>query len=305
MSSEVPAAAGRSMRRALAAALAPLALLAVAGCSRTPPAVATLRVTPAEVTLPFPAFETLTVEIVPLKELPPDAEPQLFLHLIDEPGSVLRTFDMPLPGAWLLGRRYTFPARLYQSALGDPLDSGTYQLTAGLYDARSGRFALETEAKRVAKLEYAVATVTVPPAGSSLPALRFSGSWLPVSPGRDRQVLARRGLDGTGAGTFQIGPLAPPGVLLLRFGPPATGRMEPAAGATGAKIHLRSSCGGYEAELPGDAAAETTIEVPAAAGEVSCDVEIVPNFTVRSAGDGRLGSAVVEVLAWRAGRPAE
>jgi hypothetical protein len=293
------------MRRELIAAFTSAALVAVAGCARTPPTVATLRVTPAEVELPFPAFETLTVEVTPQRELPPGAEPQLFLHLIDEPGSVLRTFDMPLPGAWLLGRTYSFPARLYQSALADPLESGTYQLTAGLYDPKGERFALETEAKRVAKLEYAVATVTVPKAGSSLPALRFSGSWLPISPGRDRQVLARRGLDGTGAGTFQIGPLAPPGVLLLRFGPPAGGKLEPVAGAVGAKIRLRSSCGGYEAELPGDTAAETMIEVPAASGAVSCDVEIAPNFSVRSSDDGRLGSAVIEVLAWRPGRAAE
>ena len=293
------------MKRFLSRAVSIAVLAGAAGCARAPQAVATLRVTPAEVSLPFPAFETLTVELTPKLDLPPDAEPQLFLHLIDEPGSVLRTFDMPLPGAWLLGRTYTFPARLYQSALADPLESGTYQLTAGLYDAKSGRFALETEAKRVSKLEYVVAMVTVPPAGSSLPALRFSGSWLPISPGHDRQVLARRALDGTGPGTFQIGPLAPPGNLLLRFGPPPAGRVEPANGATVAKLHLRSSCGGYEAELPGDAAVETMIEVPAASGEVSCDVEIAPNFTVRSAQDGRLGSAVIEVLAWRAGGAAE
>jgi hypothetical protein len=64
---------------------------------------------------------------------------------------------------------------------------------------------------------------------------------------------------------------------------------------------VRSSCGGYEAELPGDVAVETLLEVPATDGELECDVELAPNFFVRSARDGQPRSIALELLAWHQG----
>lgn len=287
------------LRRAASLGLLLPALLGLA-CSRSPEAVATIKVTPAELRLPFPGFATLSVELTPLVALPPGLEPQLFLHLLDEPGSVIRTFDLPVPGEWVVGRAILFPARIHQSALADPLESGVYLLTAGLYARDGGRFALESAGPTIARQEYQVATVTIPAAGDSLPTLRFSEGWLPAAPGQDRQVLVRRGLDGMGPATFQIGPLQGPGRLLLRLAP-SPGRMELAEGAASPKVRLRSSCGGFEAELSGDVAAETEIEVPPAEGPISCDVELAPNFVARSDADGKQRSVVIEVLAWRAG----
>jgi hypothetical protein len=289
------------------AAIVAFTLVSVAtGCSKGGETVATLRTSPSEIRLPFPGFEPVRIELTPTRELPPDAELQIFLHLLDEPGSVLRTFDLPVPGGWTPGRTKEIEARLYQSALADPLESGTYLLTAGLYDRNSGRFGLDTEAVEVARLEYQIGTVSVPPPGAELPGVRFSEGWLPAVPGQDRQVLSRRGLDGKGPSTFQIGPLSPPGQLLLRLAPAlvVVGRIELDGEESTAKVRLRSSCGGFEAELSGDAASEALIDVPAAAGAVSCDVELAPNFVVRSPDDGKLRSIAIEVLAWRSGAPA-
>jgi hypothetical protein len=291
-------------RRAGAVAATLLALAAaLGGCSRSPVAVAALTVEPAEIRLPFPGFETLEITLTPREPLPSGGEPQLFLHLLDEPGSVLRTFDLPVPGPWTVGRPIELSARIHQSALADPLDSGSYVLTAGLYLVDGGRFTLSTRGPEISRLEYEVAKVAVPAAEAALPALRFSDGWLPATPGQDRQVLVRRSLDGGGPATFQIGPLAAPGELLLRVAPApaATGRIEISPGAESARVRLRSSCGGVEAELPGDVAVETRLEVPAAASAVHCDVELAPNFIVRSAEDGRPRSIAVEVIAWRSG----
>lgn len=282
-------------------------LVALGGCSRQPEPVAELHIEPAELTLAFPGFVVLRVEITPRRELPAGSRPQLFLHLLDEPGSVARTFDQALPDGWTVDRTLAFEVRLYQSALSEPLDSGDYQLTAGLYERDGGRFALATAAPEVAKLEYAVAAVRVPAAGGAMPTVRFSEAWLPAVPGLDRQVLGRRSLDGAGPATLQIGPLAGPGQLLLRIAPApaAIGRMEIAAGADSPRVRVRSSCGAFEAELPGDVAMETLLEVPAATGELACDVELAPNFTVRSADDGKLRSIALEILAWRPRAPGE
>lgn len=282
-------------------ALAGLAL--VAACSRAPERVAALHVAPATLQLPFPGFETVRIEITPRAELPPGSEPQLFLHLLDEPGSVARTFDLPLPEGWSVGRPIRLAARVYQSALADPLDAGSYVLTAGLYDRNGARFALETAGRELSRLEYAVANVNVPVAGGALPGLRFSDGWLPAVPGQDRQILARRSLEGQGPATFQIGPLEGPGQLLLRIAPAplSNGRAEIDSGADSARVRVRSSCGGYEAELPGDVAVETLLEVPATDGELECDVELAPNFFVRSARDGQPRSIALELLAWHQG----
>jgi hypothetical protein len=298
------------MRRNALAVAASLPLL-LFGCRGASEPVAELRVAPEEMELQLGSFVVLSITLRPLLDLPAGVVPQVFLHLVDEPGSVLLTFDHALRGEFRRGRELTYEVRVYQSALAEPLPPGLYTLTAGLHDGQGGRFRLQTESPAVAKLEYAVAKVRVPPP-ASLPGVRFSPSWLPVEPGRDRQILARRPLAGAGPGTFQIGPLQGPGEILLRLGLPLPtgGRLERISDEVTPKIRLRSSCGDFQAELSGEAGAdgggvEILVPVPATPGPVDCDIELKPNFLVRTGEQAEARSINIEILAWRAGTSEE
>ncbi len=292
-----PAPLGRAVPGALLALL-----IAGAGCHRASAPVASLTVAPATLQLGFPEFTEIEIRLTPESELPVGVEPRLFLHLLEEPGVVLRTFDHRLPGGWREGRELVYRHRLYQSALGEPLEPGTYLLSAGLYDESGRRYALRGAGEEVAKLEYAVAEVAVPAPGEGMPAVRFSDLWRPPEPGVDRQILGRRALSGGGAGILQIGPLKGPGEILLRVGFPEAGggRLEIAEGGSVPKVHLRSTCGGHEAEISGGGM-ETLVPVPPTAAPVACDIEFSPNFVVRSGDSPEPRSVTVEIVAWRAG----
>lgn len=294
----------------LASRLAALAVAAVtlAACRGAGEPAAEIAVSPTEVELELGSFVELDLRFMPLADLDARTPPQVFVHLVDEPGSVLRTFDHRLPGAFRRGKEIAYRIRIHQSAIAEPLAPGTYTLTAGLHDGAGGRFRLRGASPEVAKLEYAVAKVRVPEPSPSAPAVRFSASWLPVEPGRDRQIVARRPLAGAGPGTFQIGPLQGPGEILMRLGLPipGAGRLERFAAETTSKIRLHSSCGDFQAELSGEAGAEGSgvevlMPVPVTAAPVECDVRVEPNFLVRTedAADGR--SVSLELLAWRPG----
>ena len=281
-----------------------LILAHTAGCSKEAEPLARLEVGSGELELGFPEFTSFRFVLEPLRPLPEGVEPQFFLHLLDEPGSVLRTFDQPLAAKWEVGVRIERTVRLAQSALAEPLAAGTYLLTAGLYDPANERYPLATPAREVARLEYQVAVVTVPPAGLTLPAVRFSDGWLEATPGQDRQILARRSLDGAGPATFQLGPLRGPGQILVRLSPApgvVPGRVEIREGSNAPRVHLRSSCGAFEAEVSGELGVETILEVPPTEAEVFCDIEVAPNFTARVGVDGKLRSSALEILAWHAG----
>ena len=289
-----------------------LPVLAFTACRRAGEPVAELAVAPAELELQLGAFVELSLRIIPLVDLEPGVVPQVFLHLVDEPGSVLRTFDHVLPAGFLPGREIAYRVRVHQSAVAEPLAPGLYTLTAGLHDGKGGRFRLRSASPEVAKLEYPVASVRVPEPSPSLPGVRFSPSWLPVEPGRDRQIVARRPLAGAGPGTFQIGPLQGPGEILLRLGLPTggSGRIERLSEETTSKIRLRSSCGDFQAELPGEpepngSGVEVLIPVPTTPAPVDCDIRIEPNFLVRNGNQSEERSISIEVLAWRSGVPDE
>ena len=290
----------------LVAALAPW--LVLAACRGTSEPVAELTVVPEEIELQLGSFTEISLLVRPLVDFQPADVPQVFLHLIDEPGSVLLTFDHVLPGEFRRGRDIAYSMRIYQSALSEPLAPGLYTLSAGLHDGGGGRFRLRTASPEIARLEYAVAKVRVPEPSTPLPGVRFSPSWLPVEPGRDRQILARRPLAGAGPGTFQIGPLRGPGEILLRLGLPlpGSGRLERLSEEMTPKIRLQSSCGAFQAELSGEAGAdgigvEILIPVPATAAPVECDIELRPNFVVRTGDQAEARSINIEILAWRAG----
>jgi hypothetical protein len=279
-------------------------------CRPGPSPVGEIVARPAELALAWPRFAELELELRPIVALPAGAErPIVFLHLLDEPGSVLRTFDHPLPAAWTPGQPIVERVSLFQSALTDPLPAGRYILSAGLYDPRTGRFALKTAAREVAKREYAVATLVVPPPGANDPTVRFSESWLPPEAGSDRQILVSRRLLGDAPGTLQFGPLAAPGVIhlgLLIPGDTASGaRLEVLEGGSQPKVRIVSSCGGEQAEVAGHGRFDVDIAVPAAPAPVTCEISIDPNFRWTTSLHAEATSVRLEELDWSPRAPGE
>jgi hypothetical protein len=234
--------------------------------------------------------------------LPPLAEhPIVFLHLLDEPGSVVRTFDHALPGAWLPGQPVRYRHRLLQSALADPLPAGRYLLSLGLYDRDLGRFALGGAVEEIGRQEYQVATVVVLAPMASDPQARFSADWLAPEPSTDRQIVVSRLLRGGAAGTIQFGPLAGPGQIAigLQLPDPASSgsRLELAAGETQPKVRLSSSCGGPLAEVTGAGSFVVEIELPEGGAPAVCEISVAPNYTLPHR--RRQGVGAPELLSWR------
>lgn len=219
------------IRRFGVAALATLAVLVgLLACGPGGRPVADLTSDRSQIDLAYPETVDFELTLTPRAARPTAGNLLLFVHLLDEPGSVVRTFDLPLDRPWSAGEAQRLRVRLHQSALAEPLPPGDYLLTAGLYapgaDTTGERFTLNA-GHEVARQEYRLATVRVPAPSAELPRFRFSDRWLPAEPGTDRQVLARRWLAGGGApGELEIGPLAGPGALWIRLEIPA------AAGAT-------------------------------------------------------------------------
>jgi hypothetical protein len=292
----------------LSLALSALALSALA-CRPGNAPVGELLFDPAQLELGWPELVEVRIRFRAERELPADAaRPIVFLHLLDEPGSVVRTFDHALPGDWVVGHELDYTVRLVQSALAEPLPAGDYLLSLGLYTPELGRVALRGAAEEGAKLEYGVATVRVPPAAPAGPRARFSESWLPLEPGADRQILARRSLAGGGVGTLQFGPLAGPGRIYLRVEIPDesrdVARVELAAGESQPRLRIASSCGGEQIEVTGSGGFDLDLAVPAAVPEgtaSSCEIALEPNFQVRWRNRAEATSARLALLAWRPG----
>lgn len=287
-------------RRPFASLLLVLPLLA---CGAGSPPVGELAFAPRELSLGWPELVEVRIRIVAERELPDEAgDPIVFLHLLDEPGSVVRTFDHALPGEWEPGRTFDYTVRILQSALAEPLPAGDYLLSLGIYSSDLGRFALRGEARAVAKLEYAVATVQVPPPAANGARARFSENWLPPEPGADRQILARRTLVGGGVGTVQLGPLTGPGRIYLRVDIPEetrdASRVELAAGAGQAKVKVSSSCGGESVEVAGAGGFDVDLAVPAGP-PVACEIALEPNFQVRWRDRAEATSVRLAQLAWQ------
>jgi hypothetical protein len=205
--------------------------------------------------------------------------PTVFVHLIDRPNHVLRTFDHELPGPWTVGTAQRDEFDLYQSALGAPLPAGHYTLTAGLYDPALGyRWPLAAAGPDVTgHREYRVVDVEVPSGRSAAVPFDFSGEWSAVEPGSDKQVLQRRWL--TGSGAITIGPSDMPRPI----------RAEVRVMGTGAR--LRSTCDASAGDLPTGA---RWIEASPAAGR-PCEVRFEPKD-----GAPQPRWLAVEVLALRA-----
>lgn len=291
------------MKRALFSAALGVAFgVGAVSCAAGRSPVGRLDVSPSAFSLAWPEFVEVRIRLQAERSLPDGGtRPIVFLHLLDEPGSVVRTFDHALPGEWVEGREYDYSVRVLLSALAEPLPAGDYLLSLGLYTPEQGRFALRTDAEEVAKLEYEVAKVAVGPPSVSGPRARFSEGWLPPEAGADRQILARRSLLGGATGTVQFGPLSGPGTLQLRVEIPEEARdrarLELEPGENQAKLRVMSSCGGEQVEVSGAGGFDLDLDVPAATE--ACALSFTPNFQIRWRDRAETTSARLAVLAWR------
>lgn len=266
------------LRKLLAGGLWLAGVLAGCGSEPTEP-VARLSVSPAEVELGYPESATLSAEWEMTAPLSADP-PWVFVHLLDESGAVVRTFDDELPFPWRPGETGHAPIELWQSALAPALPAGGYRVTVGLYSPRTGRrWALETEAPEAAAGEYEVAEVQALAPTSGI-AVAFDGSWWPPQEGSDRQVLARRWLQREG--TVEISGLSDPVVLVLGlFLPKAEegARLVLVEGAERARVQISSPCARREEtlEAPGHHRVELALAAPE---DGRCTVRLEATFVL-------------------------
>lgn len=292
-----------SRGRAGAGLLLALALTGGCGACGGGGPVGELRVEPRELRLDYGRFEILRLRWRPLSEL--DGVPFVFLHLLDEGGGLVRTFDHPFPGPWRVAAgaggagEVVDEVPLVQSVLGPPLAPGRYRLSVGLYDPDGGRWPLRVEGAEVDEAEYAVAVVEVPPEIEAAVRLRFSSAWLAAEEGADLQVLARRWL--AGEGTIRLEELPGPVTLRLALRIPSEaespGDLRLEEGATAPAVRVASGCGGDETLLSGAGLFAVNLPLAAEAGG-ACDVTLRPNFSYLAPDDGLARAVVLESAAW-------
>lgn len=281
-----------------------LALALVPACGGSPPPVAGLEVELGRSELPHRGFVSLRLVWRPREALAPEGSLRVFVHLIDDESSVARTFDHDWHGSWRPGDRVDYSIRLHQSALAPPLAPGAYGITVGLYDEAGQRWPLATRGEPVARYEYRVADVTVPPEAGDAPIFQFSPEWLDVEAGRDLQVLARRWL--SGPGHLRAAGIEGPGELWLRLWLPEPGNQQQLVLGEGARQQgavIRSECGGVEVRLAGRGEHDVLLPLGPPAVEVAgeagaCAVRIEPNFYLRELDSLARRTLSVEVLAW-------
>ena len=311
--------------------LLPTALAAVslaaglfAGCGGQQTPVAQVKIEPRQVSLPFAQVRPLRLTWTPSQALEGET-PTVFVHLLDADRKVVRTFDHPFPQRWREGTPVSYEVDLYQSAMAPPLPAGSYRLTLGLYDKEGKRWALdglgEPEAGRN---EYDAATVEVP-AGDAKPRFAFSSSWLPIEPGGDRQVLARRSmasraairlLDQPGPGTVWMMVRIPPVDL-----PDTRLVLDPGATAPSAKVVANCGSGsgggggnesgdedadedggGTETSLTGPGIHEVELVMDAPPPNGFCRVLLSSNFLLEpTTAVARKRSISLESIAWASG----
>ncbi len=278
-------------------------MLLLFGCQDSAPPVAELEIEPSRLELPYPGFLNLRLRWrikSALAEV--EGEPLVFVHLLDEPGSVMRTFDHRLKFDWEPGRSRAYEITLYQSGLAPPLSAGDYHLTVGLYDTSGRRWPLAVKGEEVDRYEYRVADVSVPSESDSVPMFYFSSGWLGLEGGTDRQVLGRRWL--SGQGTIRVAEIPAPGSIWTLVRIPG---LEPEAeelnleeGAEQPAVLVGSSCGGPEISAIGFGTHEIVIPLGEEGAEPpdECEVSVKPNFYVLKLDTLARRSVALDVLAW-------
>jgi hypothetical protein len=209
-----------------------------------------------------------------------------FVHLVrieERRNEVFRTFDHPLPKAWIPGESQTDEIDLYQSALAPPLAPGRYVLSIGLYDESWGyRWPLAT-GPEIAKREYRLADVEVGGPDPTAPQLEFSGGWQPVETLQNKQVLARRPFVGTSRLSFES---RAAGSLRMLVSLPQTGGPD--------SVLVAPSCA-PDAGQTVAAGRSRWVLVDVAAGPCQIDFQPSP-----PGAPGSSAAASLDVLSWRA-----
>ena len=149
-------------------------LIAATGCSKEAPTpVGQLEVSPKSVTLGAGEIKTVKLKWTPTAPLEGvKGTPTVFVHLLDDSGEVVRTFDHPLPQTWTVGTPISYDIDVFQSAVAPPLPPGKYRLTVGLFDQENQRWALAGLGEEIAKREYQAAEVEAT-TQTSMPRLEF------------------------------------------------------------------------------------------------------------------------------------
>jgi hypothetical protein len=278
-----------SLRLGLLALLATTAFLA---CKSEETSVARLRAEPEKLALGWAEYRDVALVWEPTAQLDPsEGTPTVFVHLLRKNGEIEQTFDHPLPSRWQPGTPLRYNVRVTQSAIAPPLAPGKYWLTAGLYGSSQGErwpLAVEGEGRSLPRHEYALAEIEVAAgAPANAPQFAFSPNWGAPEPGQDRQVLARRWLNGEG--TLEAKGPHPAGTLWLALLIP-----DAPAGTVPPAVSVSSPCGGFASFISGAGRHEIEIPVrqPLAAG-TGCAISLRPNFPPRQ---GR--SVALEGLAW-------
>ena len=285
--------------------LLPIALVAVplvAGCGGKQTPVAGVEVEPRQVRLPFSQVQTVRLTWTPSMALEGDS-PTVFVHLLDGKRKVVRTFDHPFPQRWREGTPVSYDLKLYQSALAPPLPAGKYQVTLGLYNKEGKRWALDGLGEPKSRNEYDAVEVEVP-AQSSNPRFAFTPNWLPVEPGSDRQVLARRWLVDQAA--IRLVDQQGPGTVWMVVQIPSTSgrdsKLVLAPGASAPSVLAVGNCGGMETNLSGPGVHEVELAMDAPPSNGFCRVLLSSNFVLEpTAPTGRKRSMSLENIAWMPG----
>ncbi len=269
------------------------------GCGEPPTPVGSLRVEPAEVALGFPRYTAIDIHLEPTADLEGGASPYVMVHVLDDSGTVVRTFDHPLPFDWRVGRSETYSIDLYQSALAPPLEPGAYRLTMGLFDPNSGRWALETAGEEVTAQEYVVGSLIAGDSTVGAPKFFFSPTWQATEAGTDVQILGRRWLRGDG----QIRLTEIPGAGSLRVHvrvPPADPQTEDlvlSEGYADVALDVTTTCSEETWTFTG--LGTHVIDVAIGEGVGRCELAFTPHYQLvtRVNLDGR--ALAVDLLAWK------
>ena len=284
-------------RSAVALVLAAL----TGGCAEpvAPEPVAKLTLASRDLELPYPEWRSLRLEWNPLRALEKTSEISVFVHLLDGDGSLLRTFDHPLPGPWNPGEPLSHEIQLYQSVLGAPLNPGEYSLTMGLYGRDGNRWPLAVDGEDLGRYEYSVATVAVPPISPEAPAFTFTHGWADIESGSDSQILARRWLSRDS--TVLIQNLEVPGSLWLQLNVPPPGSAEPLQALDAAappSFDVSCNCSGAVRSFRPPGVHQLVVPVFPAEDGTDCALQLIPSFLRPPSNGPTEALAALEILAW-------
>jgi hypothetical protein len=290
---------------------APLCLLAaVSGCHKEAPVpVGRVEVSPKSLRLGLGEIKPISLKWIPSAPLSGlKGDPMVFVHLVDDAGEVLRTFDHPLPKPWTPGTPIADDFKIYQSGIAEPLPAGNYRLTVGLFDSGGHRWALDGLGLSIAKSEYVAATVEAS-AQTSCPKLEFAERvWMPAEATGDRQVPTRRWLINQGAVRLLDVKASGTAWMVLRI-PDGTGegqRLVVNEGSNTPSVIIRSTCGDQSTSISGPGFHEVEVAVSGVPqdGAQACRIILAPNFYLETPDSPAHRSVSLENIAWIPGPPA-